>query len=246
MTDQTPAERVRAFVDAWHDPAHPQGSISTQRVASRDEALRLTADDLRALLDERDQLAADLEAVRGVLDQIEQMALDEERQGYAIAYCALWDAHGRLSDVLDPAAGTQARQDGPQPHAPGTQAPSRQPETSHTSSTPQRPAQALHHGAPQWTTENYPPIEPHILDGYRNALLQPPGIAHSAYYQIAYRLLREVERLEQELASAYTEDEDAHLTLRDIDPGYVHDCEEADRIADKFDERTGDDEKAPF
>lgn len=57
---------------------------------------------------------ADLEAVRArvraVLDAIEQKALAEEKNGYAIAYCALWDAHCLLAAALNgtPAADTSS------------------------------------------------------------------------------------------------------------------------------------------
>lgn len=43
---QAAAERVRAFLDAWEDPAQGRGAISTLR----SEGLRLTALDLRMLL----------------------------------------------------------------------------------------------------------------------------------------------------------------------------------------------------
>ena len=49
MTPETHAAlgRVIEFLDAFEDPAHPQGAISTLRT----EGLRLTAEDLRILLD---------------------------------------------------------------------------------------------------------------------------------------------------------------------------------------------------
>jgi len=43
---QAAAERVRAFLAAFEDPAHPRGAISTLR----SEGLRLTAADLRTVL----------------------------------------------------------------------------------------------------------------------------------------------------------------------------------------------------
>jgi len=54
---QAAAERVRAFLAAFEDSAHPQGAISTLR----SEGLRLTAADLRELLADRDNLAAAIE-----------------------------------------------------------------------------------------------------------------------------------------------------------------------------------------
>lgn len=59
MTQTAPdaAARVATFLDAFEDPAHPQGAISTLRT----EGLRLTVADLRAVLAEVQRLTDELD-----------------------------------------------------------------------------------------------------------------------------------------------------------------------------------------
>lgn len=72
--DPDAADRVTAFLDAFADPAHPQGAISTLR----SEGLRLTVTDLREVLAQRadarqrsQQLADKCAAYRARIDELE-------------------------------------------------------------------------------------------------------------------------------------------------------------------------------
>jgi hypothetical protein len=228
MTDQNAAGRLRCFLAA----EQAGGAPDDHSPLFDDEDL--TYGDLRALLDEHRELAEKLAAAT--------------RTVAAVA--------------------SQQPQDDPQPPQERLTSPSATDEPDEHQFEPQQPAgdvEPTHYGpgvmgeptthlgnrtncpAPDCQDDPDEPLHADQLDGYRRALAAPPTHAHHTYYQIAWRLLREVERLEQELASAYADDEAEHPTLRDVDPGYVHDCEEADRIADKYYEPgPGHSEEAPF
>lgn len=71
MTPETHAAlgRVIAFLDAFEDEAHPQGAISTLRT----EGLRLTAPDLRTLLDVIDPTPTTEWGVHFRFDQVDNI-----------------------------------------------------------------------------------------------------------------------------------------------------------------------------
>jgi hypothetical protein len=93
MTHDTPAGRVGAFLDAFEDPGHPQGAISTQRSRHRDEALRLTVADLRAVL-------AENQAMRDAITRLWKLPLHAEGHTWMVANADLSRAlHGH--PVLD-------------------------------------------------------------------------------------------------------------------------------------------------
>jgi hypothetical protein len=65
-------------------------------------AVLLESNDLRdKATAEAESLRARLALVAAAMDEIEQRAKREESDGIAAAYCALWDAHGLISDALN-------------------------------------------------------------------------------------------------------------------------------------------------